>query len=189
MSDQWQSRQRGPRNCRRGVSRKMGTPARLCCRLTKTDGQGCPSYGPNHVPDSRALFVLFALLGLLPPFHLRHAVTRYRPEAPASGFPAGGGNHTESTRARFRPVWVATERILCPLCSLTTNNPATGRIFSCQGDQGIAFQPIDLAALRLGLRTSSFPREKETATSLSSLSSLLRSPGGRTLFHCFVIGH
>lgn len=91
MSDQWQSRQRGPGNCRRGVSRKIGTPASLCCRLTKTDGQGCPSYGPNHVPDSRALFVLFALLGLLPPFHLRHAVTRYRPEAPASGFPAGGG--------------------------------------------------------------------------------------------------
>lgn len=91
MSDQWQSRQRGLGNCRRGVSRKMGTPTRLCCRLTQTNGQESASYRPNHAPISRVPFVLFAPLGLLPPLYLHHAEPPHQSEASASGFSRRGG--------------------------------------------------------------------------------------------------
>ena len=37
-------------------ARKMGTLARLCWRLTKTDGQECPSYRPNQEPNFRSPF-------------------------------------------------------------------------------------------------------------------------------------
>lgn len=65
---------------------------------------------------SRDFFDFFAPLGLLPPTHQCHAVTRYRPEAPASESPPGLPQNPLASR--FRSVWVTTQRILCPLCSL-----------------------------------------------------------------------
>lgn len=51
--------------------RKMGTPARLCWRLTNTDGQECPAYGSKlrarFSRSLRSLCTLDPLVGWSPP--------------------------------------------------------------------------------------------------------------------------